>query len=62
MTAHHWVYDSHYLQAAKEPGSAPEPYAHRSVMEYGLPLLFLYSPVLMRYCMLVCVGSFVVEC
>ena len=36
MAAHRRVYDSSHLQAdCQEQGSAPEPYARRSVIEYG---------------------------
>jgi len=39
MTAYRLVYDSRHLQAdCQEPGLAPEPI--RSVIEYGLTLLF----------------------
>jgi len=39
MAAYRRVYDSRHLQAdCQEPGSAPE--TLRSVIEYGLPLLF----------------------
>jgi len=41
MAAYCRVYASHHLQAGcQEPGSAPEPYARRSVIKYGLPLHF----------------------
>ena len=36
MAAYRRVYDSSHLQAdCQEQGSAPEPYARRSVIEYG---------------------------
>jgi len=53
MAAYHRDYDSRHLQAdCRKPGSAPAPYAARSVIEYGLSL-----PVFKcRDCMYMCVS------
>ena len=40
MAAYRRVYDSRHLQAdCQEPGSAPEPYARQSSMDYLYPYL-----------------------
>jgi len=56
MAAYRRVYDSRHLQAdCQEPGSAPEPYARRSVIKYGLPFTMvsesrIRGSVWYRYC------------
>jgi len=48
MTAYRLVYDSRHLQAdCKEPGSAPEPYARQSSMDY----LYLFLSVYHMQCL-----------
>jgi len=63
MAAYRRLYDSRHLQAdCQEPGSAPEPYALRSVIEYGipLPLLFFSFHVVNNYSLQTCNSSHLV--
>ena len=51
MESYRQVYDSHHLQAdCHEPGSAPEPYARQSSMDYGLPLPFFMPLTVINSC------------
>ena len=49
MAAYHRVYDSRHLQAdCQEPGSALEPYARQSSMDYLYPIIPLSADFLQR--------------